>query len=510
MCESITELKRWFRFMGHNDSTDLFLPRAIYKMFDKSWNSHSESNWTRASSRPSQYIMLQRINLRKRPGRPRNVASLTNSDYVSTWYSLPPVGGFSEHQTCCLLGAIIMTSTIKENPCQQHSQGEAIMTEAEMEDIEALHYQPNKALRAFTSYYTSNLQEVSRMISAPEKPTELPIEVCSLIAEFCPAYPLTFEKDSHCQHCQVSDQRCKSGRWCPCVIIARSRQPFAPLKFFNIRFVGNSIGIGLTLNPNGSSGVRRNPESCGFFLETKCFHYGTNEETGEDRAIGIHDWFLKSQYYNTGNIIGLAVDYEKNELLLKWPNRIEILRLSLPKQFRNRLLFPFVQCWDGSEVAVDYTEEKTGALETAADVQKTTVIDVGEEDTSSSTLSSLSGGSNSEEIRWYSGWLSVCRSRGIRDELSIRAAPRVRHTTYSDYKDRCSNRIRYPTLSKTSGWCSTFVRTMMIDELGPIEVPLDDFFVQSERERRNITAYWNRRGNRGNAAQLSCYAVQRY
>jgi hypothetical protein len=332
-----------------------------------------------------------------------------------------------------------------------------------IDDLPQKHELPHNKKQDLTTFYAALLHQVSGELEVDSRhKTRLPLDVCSLIATFCPPFPLHIAAAMKpCRQCRVTDQICQSHKLCQrnCIVTARSRQPFSHLQFFKIRFLGNSVGIGLTLNPNGSSGIRFNDESCGFYLETKCFHFGKDEATGEERAIGIHDWFLKSRFQYTGNIIGLAVDYERNQILLKWPNRTEMLRFTLPEHFQNKLLFPLVQSWGGCELSLVYTpeEEEEDLIEKKDDAHG---------DLNSTTIS-LS--ESNTESRWYSGWISFCRSRGLHDtdDDSCRGLHEIFEKDIHDDQTCKAGPTRPKNLVAASAWPSDFVENMIIDELGP-------------------------------------------
>lgn len=217
----------------------------------------------------------------------------------------------------------------------------------------------------------------------------LPAEICSHIASFLPRFPLNAHAAYHCRNCTITDQTCKSCHL-NCTAGARSSQPLPHLKFFKIRYTGYCIGIGITTNPHGMSGIRFHKESCGFYLNTKCF-YNTDKFSGNEKVTEIHEWFLRTKFENTGNYMALAIDYKENQILLRWPNRTEVLRMELPDQFKKCLLFPLVQAWDGCEASV------VSATENEKEVHVEDSVDI--------RASLLKG---SREDSWYKKWVELC------------------------------------------------------------------------------------------------------
>lgn len=258
------------------------------------------------------------------------------------------------------------------------------------------------------------------------------------MTEYLSPFPLlygTFDcpRSKRCRKCKLTYHYCRA-----CIgsmIKATSPNALPHKKFFRFRAVGSNVGFGLTTSPNASKGIRLNDEACGFLVPTKCFHFAVAGNAGEN-AAALHGFLLKTRYYCTDNTMGIAVDYEKQQILVNWLNRQETLQVDLPESFRNKVLYPIVQVWDGSEITVlcDKQTPKKGEEDfipfplslfplapTRTIADKNTTENIIDEATISTARShSLTNAARHVppihvigKDSWCSGWIEMCTSRGL-------------------------------------------------------------------------------------------------
>ncbi|CAJ1945568.1 unnamed protein product [Cylindrotheca closterium] len=288
------------------------------------------------------------------------------------------------------------------------------------------------------------LQHVSIPVPSSQEHLQLPHEIYLQILEYLPQFPLQARLDCTTRRlpsrrCFVTDQSCQTDA--EGMIHARSHQPLPHLQFFRFRSMGFKVGFGVTTNPSctTSSGM---VDSCGFFVSTKCFHFGKGKE---ENVTTLLDWLLRTRYHSTSNAMGVAVDYAQNQLLLNWPNRQDTLRIDLPEQFQNKVLYPMVQVWGGSAItvlpekvmaadavgaAVDKNKNKNSnnkSPTTTCRIPSTTSTSM-EDDSNTSTVSTTPRTSATVTLNppttlpltqsitrdsWCSEWMSLCKSRGL-------------------------------------------------------------------------------------------------
>ena len=149
----------------------------------------------------------------------------------------------------------------------------------------------------------------------------------------------------------VTDQRLESNgcNW-NCVTVGSSLKPLHSMRFVQILPHGKQVGVGLTVDPCLRNGIRLCDQTCGVYLDTQCFYYGKD-------SIALNDLILFHPI-SEDQTMGMAVDYDRNKILLKWPGRAGHLELELPDHLHDVLLFPLFQAWNGCKLHVMMTEDE--------------------------------------------------------------------------------------------------------------------------------------------------------
>jgi hypothetical protein len=131
-----------------------------------------------------------------------------------------------------------------------------------------------------------------------------------------------------------------------CVSVAMSRLPLYHLKFIEIIPEGMQVGIGVTSNPDLRKGIRFCNKNGGVYLNSKHFYFGKDETSPEELFTSLGSQIKEIPLKWEQESLGLAVDYEQGQLLLKWPICEGTMRFDLPENLPCRLLFPLVQAWN--------------------------------------------------------------------------------------------------------------------------------------------------------------------
>jgi len=215
--------------------------------------------------------------------------------------------------------------------------------------------------------------ELERILPSVHALHKFPPKAASRRCDRDPCFALDVDTASTCGKCEhqsiVTADSCQShGCSWDCVASATSRTPLCHMEFIEIIPEGRQVGIGVTSNPAGKKGIRFCNKNGGVYLDSKSFY------SGEDELVISLSSQIEGMAFETGKdqgFLGLAVDYELGQLLLKWPQRKGILRVDLPEMLRGSLLFPLVQAWNGCRLLL---KEKPNPID-ASGVNKMVAFD---------------------------------------------------------------------------------------------------------------------------------------
>ena len=190
--------------------------------------------------------------------------------------------------------------------------------------------------------------------------SNLPPKVAVRNTDDHPKFELDVETAGTCSKCKngpaliTKDSVQSLGCNWNCVSVVGSKLPLCHMKFVEIVPIGKQVGIGFTSNPYQQKGFRFCNENGGVYLDSMKFYFG--EDSGKELSTDLSSR-IESMPFRFGKDqtnLGLAIDYEQGQLLLKWPNREGVLSLDLPEKFRGCLLFPKFQAWNGCSLRLSH------------------------------------------------------------------------------------------------------------------------------------------------------------